>query len=151
MFKTMNPMTMSVRERQMEVMTQMEQRRKVTECITEKIEYILQLDVEDGVKWGGSKADLLELLHEVYVRGRLEMPNGCPMMMTYLVNHCFHNLGLTVMKNYRSHTQRAVARKGIRGGNLVERIRRMMFEDTYRGKQRLQALWDSLLHQPQLM
>lgn len=133
----------------MATMTEMEQRHKVTECITQKVEYILQLDAKAGVKWGGSKADLLELLHEVYLRGRLEMPDGRPVMMTYLVTQCFQNLGLTVMKNYRSHTQRAVARKGIRGGNLVGRIRRMMFDDPYRGAQRLQALWDSLLLLPQ--
>lgn len=147
--KVMETKFNSVREQQMAMIAEMEQRRKVTEMITEKVEYILGLDADSGVTWGGSKADLLELLHEVYVRGRLTMPDGCPMMMTYLVTHCFRNLHLTVMKNFRSHMQRAVARKGIRGGNLVERIRLMMFEDKYRGEQRLQMLWNSMIMGPQ--
>lgn len=117
-----------------------ERRRKVTAVITEKVKYILSRTQSDGIGWGGSKADLLELLHEVYVHGTIMMPDGRPATMVYLVKTCFSILGLTVMKSYRTCISRAEARKGIRSGCLAERIQRMMYSDTD-----LSAFWNTLI------
>lgn len=123
-------------------MTDKEQRKKVTASITEKVKYILSKTVDDGVGWGGSKADLLELLHEVYVHGTIVMPDGRPATMVYLVNTCFGILGLTVMKSYRMCIARAEARKGIRGGCLAQRMQTLM---ATHGDDGLRLFWNSLI------
>lgn len=126
-------------------MTDKEQRKRVTASITEKVKYILSHTADDGIGWGGSKADLLELLHDVYVHGTIIMPDGRPATMVYLVNTCFATLGLTVMKSYRMCTQRAEARKGIRGGCLARRMQQLM--TTY-GDDGLCRFWNTLIINP---
>lgn len=133
----------SVMDAQKARLLELEQRKRVVEEITKKVEYLLTKSSNDGLVWCGSKGELLELLHEVYLRGNILMPNGCPVTMTYLVKHCFDVFGLTVMKNISSHAQRAKARKGIRGGNLIGRIHKLMFG--YRGEEKVKTLWETLI------
>lgn len=135
---------MECRDARTTVFFNLELRRRVTEVITEKVMYLLSLRYEDGVRWKGSKADLLELIHEVYVHGDIKMPDRCHANLTYLVRTCFANLGLMVMKNVHSHVRRAAKRKGIRSGRLVEHIREMVACNMDLDKQ----LWNELIDRP---
>ena len=119
---------------------ELEQRKMVTRVITEKVEYILSLRAEDGMTWGGTKGDLLELLHEVYVHGTILAPDGKPMTMTELVRRAFGVLGMTVMKNIAAHARRAEQRKGVRRQSIMARIRMILQQSD--ADYRLRKLWN---------
>ena len=111
---------MRIQETQATRLKEMELRKQVTAIITEKVREMMKEGC--GMRWIGSKADLLELLHEVYVHGTLLTPDMRPIQMKTLVTKCFSNLGLSVMHNCYARTSRAEQRKGIHGGCIADRL-----------------------------
>lgn len=129
---------MSAHEIQMARLKEIELRKQVTAIITDKVREII--DDECKFKWIGSKADLLELLHEVYIHGTLMTPDMRPMQMKTLVAKAFNNLGLTVMRNCYAKAARAEQRKGIICGCIADRMLMLL-----KANRPLDVIWKSLI------
>lgn len=126
-------------------LAEIEQRRQVTEVIIQKVTYILSKTEADGLRWKGTKTDLLELLQVVYLHGALLKPDGTPMTMSYLCTTCFSILGLTLRKGYRATIQRASVRKGVKAVPITDRLQFVMFRSHGNRTLNHQRFWEELL------
>ena len=110
--------------------------------ITEKVKFILSKTAEDGLQWTGTKTDLLELLHKVYVYNTITMPDGTIPSFSYLVDQTFSILHLVPLKNPYARTRRAVSRKGMRQRSITDRLQYIISSADDGRKQRF---WNTLI------
>lgn len=99
-----------------------ERRWQMRRLVTEKVTEMMRMSADCGVEWGGSKADLLEMLQIAYVYGDLHTADGRLLRMSEMVQHTFGVFGLSVMKNVSAHAHRAMERKGKRAKSVADRV-----------------------------
>lgn len=120
---------------------EIQQRKEVNRIIVMKVEEILRMPEDSRVGWGGSKADLLEMLQIAYTYGGLTAEDGSMLTLQSMVRRSFTLFHLTVMKNVSAHARRAMDRKGRRVASVACRVRNVMHDE---GKMR--DMWREMIH-----
>lgn len=120
---------------------EIQQRKEVNRIIVMKVEEILRMPEDSRVGWGGSKADLLEMLQIAYTYGGLTAADGSMLTLQSMVRRSFTLFHLTVMKNVSAHARRAMDRKGRRVASVACRVRNVMHDE---GKMR--DMWREMIH-----
>lgn len=108
-----------------ELLQAREQEAAVVKELTRMVKAILSS--EGGMRWIGSKTDLLEMLKVVSDKGGIVLDDGRVAGFAGLVERTFGVFGLRRVTNPYSVVQRASGRKGVRGSSVMDRLRRVMF------------------------
>lgn len=133
----------NVRSANEELLLAREQEREVLVQMTNAVRSILRAE-KNGVRleWGGTKADLLEMLKLVSDKGTITFDDGMPATFRWLVDHTFAFFRLTPIHNPYASAQRAAERKGVRRRSLVERLK-YVFSHYEEGC--MMAFWNKLI------
>lgn len=100
-----------------------EQEKTVVAVMTRMVKYIMSKSADDGLRWQGTKYDLLEMLKLVYDKGSIIQSDGSSAGFMYLAKRTFAILHETMVRNPYSKAQRASERKGIRSKCLLDRMK----------------------------
>ena len=82
---------------------------------------LLRHDASEGLRWTGSRSDLLEALHIAYVYGRLIDEDGQLLTFRAIVDRTCTILHLPGLRNPWATVERAKGRKGMRQTTFFER------------------------------
>ena len=80
-------------------------------------------------RWCGSTADLIELVYIIYREQKLTDSQGYPLPLRTLTSLFCTRLQVHVPHNPTILAHRAQARKGYKRASLIERYRRLMFDE----------------------
>jgi len=130
---------------QMELqMTEREQRRRIIDILTDKVNYILTKSADDNLKWGGTNTDLLEILRNVYIYNTFTDACGRPMSFISLTTQVFAIFNRHMPKNPYTKADRGEQSKGVRRLTMMERLR-MLYLVPDRTMAEREVFWNTLI------
>ena len=103
---------------------QMEQARA---AMHHEVAQLLALSVDDQLRWTGHKVDLIEIAHDVFLRGHFLDERGRPATFRWIVERLFGVLHVEVPRNPWSLVSKVRRRKNIHQAPYLERYRWALF------------------------
>lgn len=122
------------------VLAMHEKERAVVEEATGMVRDVMARTADDGLRWTGTKTDLLELLDVVALKGGIVLEDGRMASFAYLVRMVFPVLHVATISNPRARLMRAKQRKGVRVASVTDRLRLVIENDEERV-----AFWSRLI------
>ena len=98
-----------------------EQRKHALELMTKHFCELLERACVDNLYWMGSKIDLADLAHEVYLTEKLIDRDGCPLSFAEISKRIFAALHMPMPANLYSLAYNARMRKGCRQMSMFNR------------------------------
>lgn len=103
------------------------QMREARERLTEEFVELLRIDPDDGMRWRGSVADLMEAAHIAYTQGTICDSNGQTCTFCAIVKRVCSSLHVKAPVNPRGSAYQAGRRKGVRQEAFIDRYVRKIF------------------------
>ena len=94
--------------------------RQIRQSVVKKFQEITAPD--SNITWTGSKVDLAEMIHIVYLYGELYNPNGRLLSFPDICRMATERLHVTFGNNVHSLIRHAERRKGFREATLMSRL-----------------------------
>ena len=102
-------------------------RQQARRQLAAEVEQLLSRTPADGLHWQGTKTDLMEALHVVYLTGSVLNPDGRSVTFQALVARVCRVLHVTPPANPYAYATRASLRKGIYQSAFLERYCHMLY------------------------
>ncbi len=106
------------------------QMKEARERLTEEFVELLRIDPEDGMRWRGTVADLMEAAHIAYTQGTICDSDGRTCTFCSIAERVCSSLHVKLPANPRGSAYQAGRRKGVRQEAFIDRyVRKIFYSD----------------------